>query len=137
MNTLEPTKGNMPADKPAVLLGDLKTLIDKARLRIASTVNVGLTQLYWQIGQRIQSDLLQEKDRAAYGKQIFATLSRELSQRYGKGFTGSALHRMVKFAEVFPYAQIVATLSQQLSWSHFFIGILPVKNQVNFEGVEV
>jgi CTP:molybdopterin cytidylyltransferase MocA len=38
MNTLEPTKGNMPADKPAVLLGDLKTLIDQARLRIASTV---------------------------------------------------------------------------------------------------
>ncbi len=126
MSTLEPTKGNMPADKPAVLLGDLKTLIDQARLRIASTVNVGLTQLYWQIGQRIQSDLLQEKDRAAYGEQIFATLSRELSQRYGKGFTGSALHRMVKFAEVFPDPQIVATLSQQLSWSHFLL-LLPLE----------
>lgn len=33
---------------------------------------------------------------------------------------------MLKFAELFPDEQIVATLSQQLSWSHF-IEILPLK----------
>jgi predicted nuclease of restriction endonuclease-like (RecB) superfamily len=33
---------------------------------------------------------------------------------------------MLKFAELFPDEQIVATLSQQLSWSHF-VEILPLK----------
>lgn len=33
---------------------------------------------------------------------------------------------MLKFAELFPDKQIVATLSQQLSWSHF-VEILPLK----------
>jgi hypothetical protein len=96
-----------------LLLDDLKTLIDQARQQVAVAVNAGLTLLYWQVGQRILKDLLLEKERAAYGEEIVATLSRQLMQRYGKGFTKSALNRMVQFAEVFPDPQIVATLSQQ------------------------
>lgn len=121
MSELQPIRGV----KSGVLLDDLKTLIDQARQQVAFAVNVGLTRLYWQVGQRIRTDLLLEKDRAAYGKQILATLSQELTQRYGKGFTESALNRMVKFAEVFSDLQIVATLSQQLSWSHFLL-LLPL-----------
>lgn len=107
------------------LLDDLKTLIDQARRQVAVAVNTGLTCLYWQVGQRIRTELLREGARAAYGERILATLSQELTQRYGKGFTESSLNRMVKFAEVFPEPQIVATLSQQLSWSHFLL-LLPL-----------
>ena len=60
-----------------------------------------------------------QHSRAEYGKGILATLSQELSAEYGPGYSYSALTRMVKFAEVFPEGEIVATLSQQLSWSHF------------------
>lgn len=80
------------------LLDDLKALIDQARQQVAVAVNTGLTHLYWQVGQRIRTDLLRDEDRAAYGKRILATLSQELTQHYGKGFTESALNRMVKFA---------------------------------------
>jgi len=68
---------------------------------------------------------LKEK-RADYGKEIVATLSQELTKEYGNGFSYSALTRMVRFAEIFPDTQIVATLSRQLSWSHFK-EILPLK----------
>jgi len=121
MSDIQPRKGS----EVGPLLDDIKVLIEQARQQVAVAVNVGLTLLYWQVGQRIRSELLQEKYRAAYGKQILATLSQELTQRYGKGFTESALNRMVKFAEVFPDPQIVATLSQQLSWSHFLL-LLPL-----------
>lgn len=121
MSDIQPVQGT----EVGPLLDDLKTLIDQARQQVATAVNTGLTFLYWQVGQRIRIDLLREQDRAAYGKQILATLSQELTQRYGKGFTESALNRMVKFAEVFPDPQIVATLSQQLSWSHFVL-LLPL-----------
>lgn len=87
MSELQPIPG---ADSGS-LLDDLKVLIDQARQQVAVAVNAGLTLLYWQVGQRIRKDLLQEEDRAAYGKKILATLSQELAQRYGKGFTESAL----------------------------------------------
>jgi len=107
------------------LIIDIRRLIETARHNVAVTVNAGLTVLYWQIGNRIHQDILKEK-RADYGKEIVATLSQELSKEYGNGFSYSALTRMVRFAEIFPDAQIVATLSRQLSWSHFK-EILPLK----------
>ena len=107
------------------LISDISRLIETARQNVAVTVNTGLTILYWQIGSRIRQDILEEK-RADYGKEIVATLSQELTKEYGNGFSYSALTRMVRFAEIFPDTQIVATLSRQLSWSHFK-EILPLK----------
>jgi hypothetical protein len=40
-------------------------------------VNAGLTVLYWQIGERIRRDVLQEK-RAEYGAEIVSALGRQL-----------------------------------------------------------
>jgi len=107
------------------LLGDLRSLIDGARSRVATTANRELTLLYWRVGDRIRTEVLGE-ERAGYGKEIVATLSPQLVAAYGRGFEKSNLHRMVKFAGLFPDEQIVVTLSRQLSWSHF-IAILPVK----------
>jgi predicted nuclease of restriction endonuclease-like (RecB) superfamily len=115
----------LPSGEVGPLLDDVKSLIDRARQQVAVAVNAGLTALYWQVGQRIRKDLLLEEARAAYGEEIVATLSRQLTQSYGKGFTKSALNRMVQFAEAFPDPKIVATLSQQLSWSHFLL-LLPL-----------
>jgi hypothetical protein len=75
--------------------------------------------LYWQVGQRIRAEVLEEK-RAAYGEEIVVTLSQQLAEEFGKG----NLSRMMRLAEVFPDKQIVVTLSQQLTWSHF-VAILP------------
>ena len=46
------------------------------------------------------------------------TASPELMAEYGRGFSCSELTRMDQFAQLFPEHEIVATLSQQLSWSH-------------------
>ena len=100
------------------LLLDIRHLIEEARAAVAVTVNAGLTMLYWQIGERVNAEIL-KGSRAEYGKQIVATLSQELTEEYGQGFNYSALTRMSRFAEVFPDFKIVATLSRQLSWSHF------------------
>lgn len=107
------------------LLEDLRAMIEQARQSVATTINACLTILYWRIGHRIRSEILRKK-RAGYGEEIVATVSQELMKKYGQGFTISGLSRMLKFAELFPDEQIVATLSQQLSWSHF-VEILPLK----------
>src|SRR4030067_2773878 len=102
--------------KKGVLLQDIRRMIEKTRSAVAAAVNVGLTTLYWQIGKRISAEIL-KGERAKYGEEIIATLSQELIKEYGQGFNYSALTRMVRFAEIFPDSEIVATLSQQLSWS--------------------
>lgn len=115
-----PAKHTTPSTVPGTdaLVRDLKQMIDEARSAVAVTVNVGLTLLYWRIGKRVGQEVL-KGERAEYGKEIVATLSRELAHEYGRGFAEKSLRRMVQFADVFPDEQIVATLSRQLSWSHF------------------
>lgn len=114
----KPAKSSDLATTSIQLLGDIRRMIEESRSAVAATVNVGLTMLYWRIGDRINQEILKGK-RADYGKQILATLSQELARDYGDGFSYTALTRMVKFIECFPDAGIVATLSRQLSWSHF------------------
>jgi len=100
------------------LLAEVRGLIFEARQQTARMVNTGLTLLYWQVGDRIQREVLQEK-RAEYGAEIVRALSAQLEVEFGRGFGEKNLRRMVQFAEVFPDREIVATLSRQLGWSHF------------------
>lgn len=110
------------------LLSDLRTLITTTRQTVSQAVNSALVLLYWHVGQRIRTEILQET-RAAYGQQILATVSQELVAEFGLGYDRSNLSRMVKFAEFYPDRKIVVTLSQQLSWSHV-LAILPLKDDL-------
>ncbi len=101
-----------------LLITDLQRLIEEARHSVAQAVNMGLTLLYWRIGQRIRTEVLGQA-RAEYGQEILPTLSAELTPRYGRGFSARSLWRMVQFSENFPNEPVVLTLSRQLAWSHF------------------
>ena len=113
---------------PENLIAELKDLINQARNRVASTVNAELTMLYWQIGLRIRTEIL-NNERAEYGKQIVATVSQQLTEEFGKGFERKNIFRMMQFAELFPDTEIVASLMRQLSWTHF-IQLLPLKDEL-------
>ena len=110
----------------ATLLSDLRALIQSARQRIATVANSTTTLLFWNVGRRLLRENL-EQGRAAYGKQILATVSQELMAEFGAGFSYTALTRMARFAEWMTDDQILASLSQELSWSHF-IELLPIKD---------
>jgi predicted nuclease of restriction endonuclease-like (RecB) superfamily len=74
--------------------------------------------MYWHIGKQIDQEILKSR-RAEYGKEIVATLSKQLSREYGRGYSKRNLLNMVKFYKTFTDEEIVQTLSAQLSWSHF------------------
>jgi predicted nuclease of restriction endonuclease-like (RecB) superfamily len=124
--TLAPVSKAPAAAHPSVLLADLRALIQSARERIATVANSTYTQLCWQVGRRLLRENL-HAGRAAYGKQILATVSQELTADFGAGFSYTALTRMARFAEWIMDDQILASLSQELSWSHF-IELLPIKD---------
>ena len=110
-------------DTPACLLADVQSMIEQTRAGVAQAINAGMTSLYWRIGKRIQNEILQGQ-RADYGKEIVATLSRQLASKFGTGFSEKNLRRMIQFAEVFPDPEIVVSLIRQLSWTHILALIL-------------
>lgn len=89
------------------LLADLRGLIQSARLRVATVANATTTMLCWHVGHRLLKDNLQDS-RAAYGKRILVTLSRELTADYGRGFSYAEIARMIQFCQLFPDKVIVA-----------------------------
>ena len=102
------------------LVQDVKSLIEQGRNKAVATVNSVLTVTYWQVGKRINEEILCG-ERAEYGKQIVVSLSNKLVALYGKSFETRNLRRMMQFAEVFPDFEIVSPLVSQLSWTHFSI----------------
>jgi predicted nuclease of restriction endonuclease-like (RecB) superfamily len=110
------------------LIKEIRSLIEQTRSKVAQTVNSALVLMNWHIGKCINDEILQNK-RAEYGKEILPTLSAKLQPEYGRGFSSRNLAKMVQFAELFSDIEIVAALSQQLSWSHI-VEILPIKDQL-------
>ena len=99
---------------------------EAARLCAASTVNSELTMLYWRIGQRIRSQVLDGR-RGAYGKEVLPNLAAQLVKEYGGSFAEQNLRRMVQFAATFPDERILVSLIRELSWTHF-IALMPLKD---------
>ncbi len=109
------------------LIQDLRQIIEYARSHVASTVNYALSIMYWKIGERINNEILENK-RAEYGKQIVASVARQLREEYGaKGFDEKNIRRMMQFAQEFPDEQIVASMMRQLSWTHI-LQVLSLKD---------
>jgi predicted nuclease of restriction endonuclease-like (RecB) superfamily len=113
-----------------LILKGIQKLIDSSRQRAAIFLNSESTLLYWRVGDYINQQLLTE-GRAEYGAKIIATLSQQLTEMYSKGFTYTSLTRMCKVAKCF-VAQKIATMSQQLSWSHL-IELSAIDNEIKRE----
>ena len=62
------------------LIQDLRQIIEQARGHVAATANYALSMMYWHIGERINREVLDNK-RAEYGKQIVASVARQLTMK--------------------------------------------------------
>lgn len=117
------------------LIGDISALLQAAHQRTARSVNAIMTATYWEIGRRIVEFEQEGKNRAQYGAQLLAQLSRDLQGRYGRGFSADNLETMRLFYSIYPSLQISETVSRKLvasksevlnvqfplSWSHYVL----------------
>ncbi len=112
------------------LINQIGDLLTKGREQAGRAVNTILVQTYWQIGRHIVEYEQGGKEKAEYGTFLFEQLSKDLSQLYGKGFSRANLLYMRKLYLYFPKSE---TLSNVLSWSHYF-EILRTDNEleINF-----
>ena len=89
------------ATQDATVLAELRALIAGVQTRAAVAVNQEWVLLYWDLGHRIRIEILRE-ERADYGEQILQTLSAQLTEEFGTGYSRPNLVNMMKFAELFP-----------------------------------
>lgn len=120
-------KPNSEQQKFDSLYQELILLIEQSHRQMVSHANSTLTILFWQVGKRINEEVLHHT-RAEYGKQIVPSISIHLEQRFGRNFTEKNVRRMIQFAEQFEDFEIVVPLARQLTWSHILI-LLPLKSK--------
>jgi predicted nuclease of restriction endonuclease-like (RecB) superfamily len=114
------------------LFSSIKQLIEESKQQVAVAVNATMSMLYWQIGTKINEELNQNSNAENYGKQIVATLWRQLETEYGTSFSEKNLRRMMQFAKVFPDEKIVVSLIRQLSWTHI-LALIPIDDPLKRE----
>ena len=98
------------------LIDKIGSLLQQGRQQAVQSVNTILVQTYWHIGQHIVEFEQKGNERAEYGSQLLDTLSKDLTQSYGKGFSRSNVFQIRQFYVKF---QNIQTLSGQLTWSHY------------------
>jgi predicted nuclease of restriction endonuclease-like (RecB) superfamily len=98
------------------LLESIGTALQEARRRAVKAINIELLRANWEIGRFIVEYEQHGNDKAVYGSFLLENLSKDLKQRFGKGFSKSNVYLMRQFFIKFPIFQ---TLSGKLSWSHY------------------
>jgi predicted nuclease of restriction endonuclease-like (RecB) superfamily len=119
-----------------VLINDIKTILHSAKSRVYQTINVTMTQSYFEIGKRIVQEEQGGEKRAGYGKEIIKKLSLELTKEFGKGFSIRNIEQMRKFYLAFQKSQTVSA-KFKLSWSHYiFLSRMSNEDERNFYETE-
>lgn len=97
------------------LLDSIGSAIEVARQNAVKAVNTELVKANWEIGRHIVEYEQHGEERAEYGSNLLATLSKDLRQRYGKGFGRRNILDMRRFYLTYQKWQAVPA---KLSWTH-------------------
>lgn len=81
---------------------DIRQILEASRRRVYTAVNSAMIAAYWQIGKRIVEEEQQGEDRAKYGQALIQTLSKQLTNEFGKGFSVANLKNFRQFYLIFP-----------------------------------
>ena len=101
-------------EKTDNILNDVQNIIEVFQKEAYRSVNTILSQRNWMIGYRIAEEELAGEERAEYGAEVIKRLSRELTTKYGKGFTKTNLYSFYRFYKCFPEGAVALRISAQL-----------------------
>lgn len=82
------------------LFNDACVIIEQAKTIAYKSVDEILIKRNWLLGMRIQHEVLKDK-RAEYGEQVIKKLAKDLSEKYGSGYSRNNLYRYISFYKSF------------------------------------
>ncbi|TNH07793.1 PDDEXK nuclease domain-containing protein [Testudinibacter sp. TR-2022] len=102
----------------SALVEHIGKLLQQGRSQAAQSVNTILVQTYWLIGQHIVLFEQGGQEKSVYGSKLLEQLAKDLTERYGKGFSRSNLFQIRQF--YLGYSKVQTVSGQfKLSWSHY------------------
>ena len=133
---------NKSSDTYHHLINSIDQLLQQGRQQAAIAVNYHIVQTYWEIGRYIVEYEQKGEIKQQYGKKLIDILSKDLNNKFGRGFSRTNLFNFRKFYLFFQKVQTVSgqlilskpfekvqtlsgqfkisdTPSHQLSWSHY------------------
>lgn len=83
------------------LMDRVVSILEQARANVVRAVNSNMVIAYWLIGREIVHELQRGEERAEYGKQVIENLSKQLTRRYGSGYSVTTLQYFRKFYQAY------------------------------------
>ncbi|MEW6109747.1 MAG: PDDEXK nuclease domain-containing protein [Nitrospirota bacterium] len=130
-------------NKYTTLIKRLADIIHSARTTAVRQINKAQVLAYYEIGREIVEFEQKGKARAGYGEELIERLSKDMTEKFGKGFSATNLKMMRLFYQAFPIRQTVSDeltsvkakirqtpsvkFTPMLSWSHY-CELLSVEN---------
>lgn len=113
--------------QPVELFRYLRTLVDSANASLSPYPKFALVEAYWHIGRIIVEIEQQGQERADYGIHLIETLSQQLTDTFGKGYSLPNMWRFKQFFLAFPIlstnrrelTHLRQHLRTELCWSHY------------------
>jgi len=109
----------LPKNDYSSLISAISSQLTQARNKAIKQVNTILVETYRNIGMQIVEFEQGGKDKAEYGDQLLKKMSKDLQQKFGRGFSWRNLYHMKLFYTTYPKLQTVSAKFQKINRSHF------------------
>ncbi|PIU28924.1 MAG: hypothetical protein COT09_03570 [Candidatus Hydromicrobium americanum] len=110
-------------------------IFSQARTKVVTEINKAQVLAYWEIGQEIVEFEQKGKSRGEYGKHLIERLSKDMSQKFGRGFSPTNLKMMRLFYQSFSIRQTLSdeSIKKQKSQILFSKSAKPQTLSTKFE----
>ena len=98
------------------MVQEIENILLNARNHVSVEVNHTLLKTYMEIGRIIVEDAISHNSDNDYESKTISYLSKELTKKFGRGFSRANIWNMITFYKEYGSVQ---TLSERLSWSHY------------------
>ena len=98
------------------MVQEIENILLNARNHVSVEVNHTLLKTYMEIGRIIVEDAISHNNDNDYESKTISYLSKELTKKFGRGFSRANIWNMITFYKEYGSVQ---TLSERLSWSHY------------------
>jgi predicted nuclease of restriction endonuclease-like (RecB) superfamily len=103
-------------------------LLEKARHTASRSVNSIMSATYWEIGRRIIEFEQGGATRAKYGATLISCLAKDLTARFGRGFSRQNIQQMRLFYLFWPKQKICQTVSGKFKKSGSALDLITLAN---------
>jgi len=95
------------------LVSRIDEILALARNNVVRQINQTQVMAYWEIGREIVEFEQEGKARGEYGMQLMEKLSKDMIQKFGRGFSPTNLKMMRLFYQKFPIRQTLSDESEK------------------------